>query len=319
MIHVGGLRGLVVVGLLAFGLGTVGCGWKAFTEADSAGIDYALQGEYSGEGQPYAAQVIALGDGAFRAVFLRGGLPGDGWDGETRVISDAFREGERVVFDGDWKATLEKGGIAGTTRTGEAFHLSRVQRSSPTEGLEPPAGAVVLFDGTRTDALAEGTVDSRGLLGVPVASAASFGDFTLHLEFQTPFMPTARGQMRGNSGVYLQGRYEIQVLDSFGLGGADNECGGIYKVSRPRLNMAFPPLQWQTYDIAFTAARFDGDQKREDARVTVRHNGVVIHEDLAIPGTTGGGEPEADSPGPLLLQDHWNPVFYRNVWVLPKS
>ena len=132
-------------------------------------------------------------------------------------------------------------------------------------------------------------------------------------------MPTARGQARGNSGVYLQGRYEVQVLDSFGLAGEDNECGGIYQVSRPRVNMTLPPLQWQTYDIDFTAARFDSaGEKTANARLTVRHNGVLIHDDLELPGTTGGGDPEGPEPGALHLQDHWNPVFYRNVWVLPR-
>ena len=107
------------------------------------------------------------------------------------------------------------------------------------------------------------------------------------------------------------------MLDSFGLTGEDNECGGIYQVARPRVNMALPPLQWQTYDIDFTAARFDsaGD-KTVNARLTVRHNGVVIHEGLEIPGPTGGGDPESALPGPILLQDHWNPVVYRNIWLV---
>ena len=309
----------IVATVLALSLAVPGCGWKAFVEPRAAGVDYALQGEYASTTQPIAAQVIALGEGTFRAVFLRGGLPGAGWDGETRIESEAFRDGEGVVdFPGPWPARLEPGTLRGKTAAGEPFELVRVTRQSPTEGASPPDGAVVIFDGTVGDALAEGDVDARGLLGVPVRTREGFGDATIHLEFQTPFMPTARGQMRGNSGVYLQGRYEVQVLDSFGLGGADNECGGIYQVARPRVNMAFPPLQWQTYDIDFTAARYDGDQKVADARATIRHNGVVIHEDLALPGTTGGGDPEGPAPGPLVLQDHWNPVFYRNVWVLPR-
>ncbi len=146
-----------------------------------------------------------------------------------------------------------------------------------------------------------------------------FGDFRLHLEFRTPFMPEARGQARGNSGVYLQARYEIQVLDSYGLKGLDNECGGIYKVARPRINMCAPPLQWQTYDIEFHAPRFGADgRKNADAWVTVRHNGVVIHEKQPIPHPTGGGNgQESAEPGPILLQDHHNRVRYRNIWVLP--
>ncbi len=151
-----------------------------------------------------------------------------------------------------------------------------------------------------------------------LVSKAVFGDHRLHLEFRTPFMPEARGQGRGNSGVYLQGRYEVQILDSYGLEGLDNECGGIYRVARPRVNMCAPPLQWQTYDIEFRAPRFDAQgNKTANARITVWHNGVMIHENVELPGPTGGGEnANLDKPGPLLLQDHGNPVQFRNLWVL---
>ena len=117
----------------------------------------------------------------------------------------------------------------------------------------------------------------------------------------------------------MQGRYEVQVLDSFGLPEKDNDCGGIYQVSVPAVNMSFPPLRWQTYDIDFTAARFDAaGGKVAPARVTVDHNGLRIHDDVEIGGSTGGGTIEQDSPGPIHLQDHWDPVVYRNVWVLPR-
>jgi hypothetical protein len=142
----------------------------------------------------------------------------------------------------------------------------------------------------------------------------------LHLEFQIPFMPDSREQWRGNSGVYIQGRYEVQVLDSFGRPAGDTDCGAVYEAMPPRINMSYPPLQWQTYDIEFRAARFTEDGERvKKARVTVRHNGVVIHDDVAIDGPTGRGDPEGPDPRPLLLQDHWDPVFYRNVWLLPRG
>lgn len=149
-------------------------------------------------------------------------------------------------------------------------------------------------------------------------TAQSFKDFTLHVEFRTPFMPDARGQGRGNSGVYLQNRHEVQVLDSYGLAGEPNECGGLYKHTAPAVNACSPPLQWQTYDIDFTAARYDaGQQAMVPARVTVRHNGVLIHDDVALPLLERGG-PGFVAEGPILLQDHNNPVRYRNVWIVAR-
>jgi hypothetical protein len=140
----------------------------------------------------------------------------------------------------------------------------------------------------------------------------------LHIEFRTPFKPAGRGQDRGNSGVYVQGRYECQVLDSFGLEGENNECGGIYSIARPKVNACFPPLSWQTYDIDFTAAQYEGDKKIKNARVTIRHNGIVIHDNLELPKGTPGKNPEGPGPDVIYLQGHGNPVAYRNIWVVKK-
>jgi hypothetical protein len=153
-----------------------------------------------------------------------------------------------------------------------------------------------------------------------VTSKQKFGNCQVHLEFRTPFQLTASGQGRGNSGCYLQGRYEVQVLDSFGLEGLDNECGGIYSIARPSVNMCYPPLSWQTYDIDFTAATYDdAGAKLKNARMTVRHNGVVIHNDVECDhATTAAPVAEGAEPGPLYLQDHGNPVRYRNIWIVEK-
>ena len=198
--------------------------------------------------------------------------------------------------------------------------LKKVERKSPTLGARPPKGAIVLFDGSNTEAWENGKLVEKNLLGPTNASSKQkFGDHSLHVEFRTPFMPTERGQGRGNSGVYLQSRYECQVLDSFGLEGEDNECGGIYSIAKPAVNMCFPPLSWQTYDIDFTAARYDEKgNKTKNARVTIKHNGVVIHEDLELPHGTPGGHPEGPGPDSVFLQNHGDPVAFRNIWVVAK-
>jgi hypothetical protein len=129
------------------------------------------------------------------------------------------------------------------------------------------------------------------------------------------------GASSANSGVYHQDRYEVQVLDSFGLKGENNECGGIYTISAPKVNMCFPPLQWQTYDVDFTAAKFDAQgQRTAPARITVRHNGVLIQDNVELPRTTAssGFKTITDTPGPFQLQEHGNPVYYRNIWVVEK-
>jgi len=208
----------------------------------------------------------------------------------------------------------------------ELGKLERVSRKSETLGMKPPADATVLFDGTSSEQWKNGQLDENGWLQQGTTSNATFGDHQIHIEFLLPYKPDARGQGRGNSGIYLQGRYEVQMLDSFGLEGADNECGGIYKVGKPAVNMCFPPLSWQTYDIDFTTAKYEGNGKNKKLtappRVTVRHNGVVIHDDIELPGnrgTTAAPIKAGPEPGPIHLQDHGNPVRYRNIWVVPKE
>ena len=292
---------------------------EGFIDPDAAGPDFVVQGEY--EGQDGGAQVIALGGGKFRAVGWDNGLPGAARDATKRVELNGERVGESVIFRGDgWDAKIEDGKITGTSDEGAKFELKRVERTSPTMGVKPPEGAVVLFDGTNADAWEGGKMDARKLLFCGTKSKQSFGDCTLHLEFRTPFMPAARGQGRGNSGVYLQDRYECQVLDSFGLKGEDNETGGIYSISKPTLNMCFPPLAWQTYDIEFAGARFDADGKKtKKAMMTVKLNGVLVQENVEVPKTTtAAGRGEGAEPGPIQLQNHGTPVFYRNIWVVEK-
>ena len=290
----------------------------AFTAIEDAGPDYQVQGEYvgaHGSGE-FGVQVVALGGEEFEAVLCPGGLPGAGWDGKqprTR-IKGKLANGE-VVFEKDGiRAQLKDGKIQLSGST-----LERVTRESETLGAEPPKGAVVLFDGTNAEGWEGGriTEGEEKLLMEGTQSAEKFGDHTLHIEFSLPYKPYARGQGRGNSGIYLQGRYEVQMLDSFGLTGESNECGGVYKIGKPAVNMCYPPLQWQTYDIEFKAAKWEGDKKTANASMTVHHNGILIHENLELPNSTTASKlKEGKEPGPVYLQNHGNPVRYRNIWVV---
>ncbi len=280
-------------------------------KAAAENADFGVQGEYAspddlpqGPSNRLALQVIALGDGEFEVVTFQGGLPGDGWDSETPSRRQTDREGVAELV--------------------EANHLKRVERKSPTLSQKPPKGAIVLFDGSEellNKHWIGGKLTQDGNLMQGATSKESFGDFALHLEFRTPFKPAARGQQRGNSGVYYQGRYETQVLDSFGLEGKMNETGGIYTIRAPDINMCFPPLQWQTYGGEFTAARFDNAGKKiADARLTVRLNGVLVQKDVALThATTAAPVKEGPEPGPIFLQDHKNPVAFRNIWVVHKD
>lgn len=276
---------------------------RVYTDAAVAAKEdpgFLVQGEYAKPGQ--GIQVIALGGDVFRVVDYPGGLPGLGWSAKTKAQKEVNRvEARAVIADG----------------------FQRIQRRSPTLGAEIPDGATVLFDATKA-ALKNwkkgARIDANSHLKAGVTSLPKFGDALVHVEFLLPYTPRARGQGRGNSGLYLQARYEIQMLDSFGLDGKHNECGGIYSVRAPDLNMCLPPLTWQTFDIEFTAAKFDAaGKKTKNARMTVRLNGVVIHNDVEVPKrTTASPMKEGDSPGPIYLQNHGNPVVYRNIWVLPR-
>ncbi|HQX49186.1 MAG TPA: DUF1080 domain-containing protein [Planctomycetaceae bacterium] len=299
----------------------------AFETVAEAGPDYAIQGEYAGEikhdneAVKLGIQVIALGDHKFNAVAYPGGLPGDGWNGEEKFkASGETKDGQTKIVDPEHgHAILGDGKMVLFDKEGrEIGTLAKVERKSPTLGAKPPEGAVVLFDGTSADNFKGGKIVMQDLLLADCETKEKFGDHQLHIEFRIPFRPTARGQERGNSGVYIQGRYECQVLDSFGLDGENNECGGIYQIARPKVNACFPPLTWQSYDIDFTAARYEDGKKVKNARVTIKHNGIVIHDDLELTHGTPGKNPEADSPDVIYLQGHGNRVVYRNIWVVKK-
>ena len=302
---------------------------QAFLTATAAGPDFAIQGEYEGEisheeGKVrLGVQVIALGGGKFSAVGYAGGLPGHGWDGKEIITTNGeLKDGAVVLKSDKGVGTIKDGVLTIAGKNGATIgKLKRVIRKSPTLGMKSPKGAVVLFDGTTAKHFKNGKLTKDGLLQQGFTSHQKFHSFTLHMEFQLSFMPYARGQGRSNSGIYMQGRYETQILDSFGLEGKHNECGGIYTIKNPDVNMCFPPLSWQTYDVEYTAAKYNAaGKKTADARMTVRHNGVLIHKNVKLPKTTTAAPVKAGpQPGPLYIQNHGNPLRFRNIWLVEKK
>lgn len=304
----------------------------AYLDSSTAPLTYWLQGEFYGQARlkasspfsSYGLQVIDKGKSAFEAVLFPGGLPGEGWNKQDPLRLSGIADGHQVVFAKDEfvltvdvdSAKVEPADWQPAADRPVWGSLKKFQRISPTLGLKPPAGSQVLFDGTATDLWSTAQVDGE-LLKEGAMTKNSYQDFRLHLEFQIAFKPEGTDQDRGNSGVYIQRRYELQILDSFGRELQFNDIGSIYRQQKPELNMALPPLSWQTYDIWFRAPRFDAKgEKTENARITVWLNGVPIHDDYEIIAKTGAGQKEAPHPLPINLQDHQNPIRFRNIWLI---
>lgn len=298
------------------------------SKSDSA---FQIQGEYVGRivapGYPTksALQVVATSETTFDAYVLHGGLPGQGWDQKERMVfqgtgyknanfthpesslvlrSYAHYPGMIFVFKNNYRI--------GTFR--------KVFRQSPTMGLSAPSNAVVLFKDKDTHRLKNVKINDNGTLGIGAETVDLVQNMRLHVEFKTPFEPHEKGQGRGNSGIYIQRRYEVQILDSFGLELEPNRCGGLYRQKSADINMALPPGSWQTYDIYFYAAKFDDQGKRiKKARLTVVQNGVKIHDNYELVNKTGAGRKETPEPGPIWFQDHRNLVQFRNLWLVHLS
>jgi hypothetical protein len=272
--------------------------------------------------QTLAVQVRPAGKQNFEAVSFFGGLPGqeNHKPGLTKMIgrrADDFL----VLSGGPWAIFVGKDECRLIGRDGTlAGTLKRIERSSPTLGAKPPEGALVVFDGTHIDNFTNGKMTKDGLLMEGSDFKPMFQDFNLHVEFRLPYMPLAQGQQRGNSGLYLQSRYECQVLDSFGTEPVFNGCGALYKFKTPDLNMSFPPLVWQTYDVQFTAPRWASDgTKLRDAHVSSWINGVKVQDNVALPDKTGAGKTEEPVLLPIRLQDHGDPVRFRNIWIVDRG
>ena len=285
--------------------------WTDAAAAASESPAFAFLGEYVDEDK--AIQVVPC-EGRFYLSIYQDGLPGAGWDGGT--IEHEWVEANKI-----------KERLAG---------VIKVDRSAKLEFTKPPEGAIVLFDGSDMKQWANGKMKDGLLLAGARTRKSDFQDFQLHFETLIPFKPELplAHPGRGNSGVFALGAYEVQVCDTFGVDFApdrwqednvqkkpDTWCGSIYGIRAASVNICLPPLAWQTFDIEFTAARFDGEKKVTDARMTVHQNGVRIHDNVTVPQGTGGGPrgPRPEVPtGPIYVQSHGNPNLYRNIWVVPR-
>lgn len=214
--------------------------------------------------------------------------------------------------------------------------IADVKLAKPEDGMHmarvlPPRGAIVLFNGTSFDGwikkdgkgepgwkLVEGGAMQASRSGDIMTKQEFTGHFKLHVEFRVPYMPNAKGQGRGNSGVYVQGRYEVQVLDSYGLDSKIDDCAAIYSIAKPLVNACKAPTIWQTYDIEFSAPKFVEGKKSEPAWMSVWHNGIKVHDHVVLTkdNTPSGRGGDVSEPGPILLQDHGNPVQFRNIWLV---
>ncbi|WP_231742845.1 3-keto-disaccharide hydrolase [Stieleria varia] len=301
----------------------------AFTSPPTDDPNYALLGEFAGaiktgenQYEPLALQIRPIGGDQFEAISFWGGLPGQEKHKPEMTKMIGIRSGDYVVLSGGpWAIFVEKDHCLIVDRKGDKLgHLDRVERQSPTLGATPPAGALVLFDGTNVDQFVGARMTDDGLLMEGAEIRPMLQDFNMHVEFRLPYMPQATGQSRGNSGLYLQSRYECQVLDSFATEPVFDGCGALYRFKAPDLNMCLPPLVWQTYDIQFTAPRWASDgSKIRGAHITSWINGVKVQDNVSLPNKTGAGKEEAPLLLPIHIQNHGDPVRFRNMWVIDRG
>ncbi len=260
------------------------------------------------------AMQVTPSEGRFYVSVFEGGFPGAGWDGKPVVHEWLDREGIESRVAG-WQ---------------------KIDRSETVVGKKPPADAIVLFDGTNTNAWMNGKIED-GVLKAGARTKATFQDFRLYLEFQIPLKPEPpiSHPHRGNSGVFAVGAYEVQISDNFGLDPSPEAwqdivmlkpvntwCGSIYGIREADWNVCLPPLAWQSMEIDFTAARFEDGMKVQSAVISVTQNGVLIHDRVELPEGTGGGPagPRTEvAEGPIYLQNHGNPNRFRNIWIVPGS
>jgi len=291
-----------------------------------------------------AARIIGLGDDLYRIQLL----PEFDKRAGNYLEVDVKEQDGRLQFEEEgWTGTVVADQFKGRAMVKgkkRSYLLRKTERKSPTLAMEPPGGAVVLFDGSGLDKWEhpgmtgekpvwkleeDAAIITSGLKKVngkrqknDLVTKRLFKDIELHLEFKLPYCPEKRDQGRCNSGIFLQDFYEVQILDSYGLGGLWNECGALYKMAPPKVNMCAPPGQWQTYDIIYLMPRYNSSGERtKNAIVTVRHNGKIIHNQTEIVHPTAHSSKRRktdiapEGAAPIKIQDHGNSIQFRNIWV----
>lgn len=306
--------------------------------AGSVAAADSFMGEYTGTffadskiQMPATANVVAESEHDWRIV-IDAVSPGPGRQGaHIEIYGNLQGPGVDISYPSGgyrWHGGINNGHLSVGSEYGQHFEIDKVARKSPTEGLQAPQGAVVLLpykSGAKTS-LAAWTNQNwealdNGAARVRQGSNTTkerFGDIKqLHVEFWLPLEPGNRGQGRANSGVFLNDTYEVQVLDSFGLAYTSGDCGSLYSIKRPDVNASLPPETWQTYDIEFRTPRLNADGSiKENARITVVHNGIKIHDNVELARPTADPKAQQKTTGPIQLQDHSHPIQYRNIWLV---
>jgi hypothetical protein len=279
-----------------------------------------------------SAQIRSLGNGKndgfvvfYRSKAMEAVLKINGDNGKFEGVSVKNANG-MIPLEVSGGAQIQNGKLTGNFKGGlgeGTFEGTMTHPRSRSLGAKPPKHAKVLFDGKpAADAwkdfhwkvTPEGTMIVQG---GDIHAKDKFSNYLLHVEFRTPSMPEAQGQARGNSGVYLQSKYEVQVLDSFGLFPLqNNDCSAIYSLKAPEINACLPPGEWQTYDITYVQGN---PTTKKSPTITVVFNGFKVIDRYQLPASVleKGTTAADDSDGFLKLQDHGNPVEYRNIWVEP--
>jgi len=285
---------------------------------------------------PATAKVVEEGRGYYR-LMLRA-IPEDPeMDAIHIELNGSRRSGSKVLIIGtgggySWNGFIEESKLIINGSYDQRFEMTRISKESPRAGMNPPENAVILlaYKPDQQPDLSAWTnqeweaTDKGTMMCLPgrggTQTKMKFNDIAhLHLEFMMPNESLHLDQYRGNSGLFVCGTYEVQLLDSYGKIVTSGDCGAIYNIARPKTNASLPPGTWQTYDITFRSARLDKNGNVEELpRITVVHNGIKIHDNLEIPTPTANPKKPHPTQGVISLQHHDNGhrIQFRNIWLV---